>query len=150
MECPMISGYSTARFYAPVLATAIDPPNNLLGVTATIVNQMNAKVILSFVPLADRSTPVLAASGVRCPMYDTGGSSIGNFLHLSGGGEAVVQFRTTQPVLEVFADGGGPAQVRITIDSLIQWDQQGFSRLDTKYPPALYQPKWSSFPWPTG
>jgi len=149
-ECPMISGYSTARFYAPLLDGTYDPTDKLLGCSATISNQMNTTVSIGLVPLDYGTTPVLSGSGTRLALYADGGTSLGTMLFLSGGGEVKVNFKTTKPVLEVFAEGGGPAQIRIQLESLIQWDIKGFDRLDPKYPPQLFQPKWSSFPWPTG
>lgn len=146
----MISGYSTARFYAPVLDCSQVPPSELCGVNVTISNQMDTTVQVGFVPLSAASVPVLSGSGDRYTLYSDGGTNLGQILYLSGGGQARVHFAANKPYLEMFTEEGGPAQVRVQVESLIQWDQKGFDRLDAKYPPQLFQPKWSSFPWPTG
>ena len=145
----MISGYATARLYAPILASNVDVTSNLLGVSAVVSNLTANTVKMSFVPLESRTTAVLAGSGTRCTLYREDGTNLGSYIYVSGGGTLKVAFSVTTPYLEIFTDGGGPGAVRIQLDSLIQWEQLAFARADSKYPASLYAPKWADFPWPT-
>jgi hypothetical protein len=159
----MISGYSTFRLYAPALASSAPPTSGYCGVSATIENLEDTPVQMSFVPLNDRTDPVLAGSGTRCTLYDAVGGSddlngaiasinsgTGSTLSVSGYGSVRVTFQTQRSYLEVFTDGLGPTNIRVTLESLLQWDQMSFDKTETKYPvTTIVQPPWSSFPWPT-
>jgi len=159
-QCPMISGYSTFRLFAPALASTAPPTSGYCVVSATIENLEDTALQLSFVPLDDRTSAVLAGSGARCSLYDAAGgdlrgnivainSGTGSTLFVSGYGSVRVTFQTQRSYLEVFTDGLGPANVRVTLESLLQWDQMSFDKTETKYPQAMVQPPWSSFPWPS-
>ena len=151
LQAPFISGYSTIRLYAPVLAASTIPPTRLLGNTAVITNLQDTTVKLSFVPLSDRTTPVLSGSGTRCELYSpAAGADLGTSIYVSGASIVEVNFQTSKPYLEVFCEGGGPTNCRIQLQSLIQWDQMSFDKSDTKYPVnQLTQPPWNEFPFPS-
>lgn len=148
VQCPMISGYSMARFRSPLLGNTPLPPTSQRGVKAVISNLTNTTVKMSFVPLADKTTPVLAGSGSRYGLYDAAGTSVGDYVYVSGSGQVQVQFSANKTFMEVFADGGGPSEVRIQLESLIQWEAMSFDRLDAKYPTSLVQPRWTPT-WPS-
>jgi len=151
LQAPFISGYSTVRLYASLLAATTIPPTRLTGVSAVITNLQDKTVQLGFVPLDDRTTPILSGSGTRCELYSpAGGADLGKSIYVSGAAVVEVNFQTSKPYLEMFCEGGGPTNCRIQLESLIQWDQMAFDKSDTKYPVnQLTQPKWSAFPWPS-
>ena len=138
VQCPMISGYTTARLQAedwmlpPVISGAGTTYSGTLTANNMLLTYENTggttfSVILQ--QTADRSI-----SGVRTPVT--------NSLTLVPGGTMQQQAANVlQAYLEVWCNGSGPGNLRLQIESQRQWRELGFDKVAdaTFYPTSLWQ-----------
>lgn len=77
-----------------------------------------------------RQTDDRSVSGTR--------TDIGAALNIVPGGRRTVTFSPWQSYLETYCTAGG-GQVKAQLSSKIKWEQMAFDKLDTFYPPQIWQ-----------
>ena len=130
VTAPVVAGYTTVRLWANLQfsGTGTSPSLNDNLVMATVENVGDADMTMQFRQVGDYS------SGL--PFR----SNLGTAIALkAGGGRKQVTFTPTQQYLEVWGVSGG-SQLRMQLQSQLQFNELGFARGDTTYPPQLWQP----------
>lgn len=129
VQCPVVSGYVTARLqdqalYPPVVSGS----NTATNMLVTFENVGNTQFSVLLRETDDRST-----SGVR--------TSITPAVSLVGGAQATLLATGKQPFVEVYCTGTTTGQLRMSIDSQRRFTEMGFDRSDPYYPKSLWQAK---------
>jgi hypothetical protein len=142
VQCPVISGYVTARLQAedsfPPTISGAGTVATSMFVTFENVGGTAFSVILN--ETSDRSI-----AGARTPIsgYINPGYGPMKALTLVPGGSSQGAFSSLLPYLEVKCTGSGPGSLRMQLESQRQWRELGFDRVDdaTFYPTVLWQAK---------
>ena len=127
VQCPVISGYVTARLYSnddiPVAISGV-PATQML---VTFENVGNTQFAVNLQETADRSV-----SGVRYTLNNAP-------INLVPGGQVTALLGGSLPFLEVYCTGTTSGELRMQIDSQRQWRELGFAKDDPFYPTQLWQ-----------
>lgn len=144
VNCPVISGYVTARLQAedwfPPTISGYGTVGTSMFVTFENVGGTAFSVLL-------QETDDRSISGARTPIsgYMPEQGSVGPMpsLSLVPGGAVQRTLSSLQPYMEVKCTAGGPSQLRMQLESQRQWRELGFDRVDdaTFYPVTLWQAK---------
>lgn len=141
VNCPMISGYVTARLQAedwfPPTISGTGTVFDTMFVTFENVGGTAFSVLL-------KETDDRSISGTRTAI--SGGfptNQVMTPLNLVAGGASQQTFSNINPYLEVWCTDGGPGSLRMQIESQRQWRELGFDKVDdlTLYPTALWRAK---------
>lgn len=142
VNCPMVSGYVTARlqaedWYPPTISGA-GTVSTSMSVTFENVGGTAFSVLL-------QETDDRSISGTRSPIsgYINPGYGPMHALSLVPGGATTQNFNSLLPYLEVKCTAGGPSNLRMQLESQRQWRELGFDRVDdaTFYPFSLWRAK---------
>jgi hypothetical protein len=134
VQCPLVSGFTTARLYSPYDFSGSTPvpitgdhtcaailENTGDTQAAVVINQTGTEWYLG--------TRTVLAAGTIQP-----------------GGRITVAFTPTQPYIEVACTFFGPAEMRMQLTSQMQWSVLGFRKDDVMYPQSLWAANYSAFP----
>lgn len=131
VQCPVVSGYVTARLQAQdQIPMASSGQPSAMMVTFENVGNTQFSVVLN--ETSDRST-----SGTRTRLTGFTGTAVA----LVPGGQQTLLLSGHQTYTEVYCTGTTTGQLRMQIDSQRRWTEMGFDRLDPFYPPQLWQAK---------
>ena len=138
VQCPMISGYTTARLQAedwfPPTISGTGTVADTMFVTFENVGGTAFSVLL-------QETDDRSISGTRLPISGGFPNAPMQAISIVPGGATQQVYSNLQPYLEVWCTGGGPGNLRMQLESQRQWRQLGFDRADdaTFYPTSLWQ-----------
>ncbi len=131
VQCPVVSGYVTARLQAQdqiPLATSGQP--SAMMVTFENIGNTQFSVVLN--ETDDRSV-----SGTRYKLAGFTGTAVA----LVPGGQQTLLLNGYRTFTEVYCTGTSSGNLRMQIDSQRRWTEMGFDRSDPFYPPKLWQAK---------
>lgn len=130
VQQPMVAGYTTIRLLAglQVSGTGTCPslPDNL--VMAVVENRGDVSVSVQFRQVGDYSSGLAFRS------------NLGNVISLVPKGRKTTTFTPQQQYVELWGVSGGPAEVRVQLDTMVPWTIIPFAKGDTTYPSVLWQP----------
>lgn len=128
VQCPVVSGYVTARLQAQdSVSPSISGHNTKMLVTFENVGNTHFSVHL-------RETNDRSISGTRYNLTSTP-------VYLVPGGQQAHLLSGKLDIMEVYCTGTTTGNLRLQVDSQRRWNELGFSRDDPYYPPSLYQAK---------
>lgn len=132
VQCPVVSGYVTARLQAQDISTppATSGTPTRMAVLFENVGNTAFSVLL-------RETDDRSVSGTR---YTLPGFT-GTAAYLVPGGEVALPLDSKRNYVEVYCTGTTVGQLRMQIDSQRRWTEMGFAKDDPFYPPQLFQAK---------
>lgn len=137
VQCPVVSGYVTARLQAqdqiPMVSSG--QPGAMM---VTFQNIGNTQFSVVMNETSDRSV-----SGTRTKLTGFTGTAVS----LVPGGQQTLLLQGYQPFVEVYCTGTTTGELIVQIDSQRRWTEMGFDKLDPFYPPQLWQAK--EYPGPT-
>lgn len=125
VNCPVVSGYVTARLYA----SETIPPTVSGAQTQSYVTFENVGGTTFSVRL--RETDDRSITGMRY--------NLGSEAYVVPGGYQTQTITGRLPFLEVYCTGTTTGQLRLQLESQRQWRELGFDRTDSYYPTSLYQ-----------
>ena len=134
VQCPVISGYVTARLY-----TQDDVPPVISGVANTNMLVTFENVGCTQFAVILNETSDRSVSGARYALTATP-------VNLVPGGVSTQMLGGTRSFLEVYCSGTTTGNLRMQIDAQRRWSELGFDKMDPFYPPQLWQAK--VFPGP--
>jgi hypothetical protein len=132
VQCPVVSGYVTARLQAQDISTP--PATSGLPSSVALLFENVGNTMFSVVV---NQTNDRSVSGTRYKLDGFTGTAVS----LVPGGQAGVTADTRMNYLEVYCTGTTVGQLRLQIASQRRWTEMGFSKDDPFYPPQLFQAK---------
>lgn len=124
VNTPVVSGYATAR-----LRAADFPFPQISGLEDYKARVIATNVGSTTVAFQLKQASDISATGTR--------TSVGPAISLVPGGRKGFDLVPWLPYLEVHGTATG--NVLIQIDSQTKWEEMAFDKVDTFYPPQLYQ-----------
>ena len=131
VQCPVMSGYVTARLQAQDWFT---PPISGVptSIMATFENVGNTYFSVVLNETDDRSI-----SGTRTALVGFSGTAA----YLVPGGQQALQLNGKHNFLEVYCTGTTTGELRLQLESQRRWNQLGIDRADPFYPWQLWRAK---------
>jgi hypothetical protein len=129
VQCPVVSGYVTARLQAEDVVDPVSPSGPLGNVAFVFENVGGTAFSVKVNSTYDRSV-----SGARVLVCNAGTLVPGGFVMQTGA--------TAAPYIEIYGEGLTnyfEGSMRLQIDSIRQWREMGFDRTDPFYPPKLWR-----------
>lgn len=132
VQCPVVSGYVTARLQAQDISTPPAISGTPTRIAATFENVGN-----TYFSVLLRETDDRSVSGARTILP----GFVGTAAYLVPGGEVALALDSRHTFIEVYCTGTTTGNLRLQLESQRRWTEMGFSKDDPFYPPQLFQAK---------